>query len=67
MREEDPADDVAVPPAAGECATCVHARAIANRRGSVFVLCGRARDGNAYRRYPPLPVRGCEGHEPPRA
>ena len=54
---------IPVPPAAGECSTCVHARALRNRRGSVFVLCGRAATDEAYARYPRLPVVGCPGHD----
>lgn len=64
MTDENPTTAVPVPQGAGECAACVHARALANRRGSVFVLCGRAGDDERYRRYPPLPVRGCPGREP---
>jgi hypothetical protein len=49
---------------AGLCADCRHARRIATRRGSVFLLCDRAADDPRYRRYPPLPVLQCPGHEP---
>lgn len=50
--------------AAGLCADCRHARQIGNRRGSQFLLCGRAATDPRYLRYPPLPVRHCPGHEP---
>jgi hypothetical protein len=50
--------------AAGLCADCRHARRIANRRGSVFLLCDRAATDPRYLRYPPLPVIRCPGHEP---
>ena len=63
MTTEDEAEAVQVPLAAGECATCAHARALRNRRGSIFVLCGRARDDASFKRYPPLPVSGCAGYE----
>jgi hypothetical protein len=56
-------DSVPVPVEAGECARCVHARALRNRRGSVFVLCRRSVDDDRFRRYPPLPVVGCAGFE----
>lgn len=56
-----------VPASSGECALCVHARAVANRRGSVFVLCGRAAHDPGFRRYPTLPTRGCPGFEAPPA
>jgi hypothetical protein len=46
------------------CATCRHARHIESRRGSLFLLCGRAADDPRFRRYPPLPVLRCDGHEP---
>jgi hypothetical protein len=59
----DELDRVPVPTSAGECATCRHARALSNRRGSVFVLCRRAADDERFRRYPPLPVVGCPGYE----
>lgn len=49
---------------AGLCADCRHARQIGNRRGSVFLLCARAASDPRYRRYPPLPVLRCAGHEP---
>lgn len=54
---------VAVPASAGECAGCAHARALGNRRGSVFVLCGRAATDERFRRYPQLPTRACPGFE----
>jgi hypothetical protein len=49
---------------AGLCATCIHARIIENRRGSVFWLCSLSRVDPRFPRYPPLPVRSCTGHEP---
>lgn len=49
---------------AGLCASCRHARRVASRRGSLFLLCGRAADDPRFRRYPPLPVLRCAGHEP---
>lgn len=52
---------------AGLCADCRHARRIANRRGSMFVLCARAAADLRFLRYPPLPVRRCPGHQPAAA
>ena len=49
---------------AGLCADCRHARRIANRRGSVFLLCDRAATDPRFQRYPPLPVLRCPGYEP---
>ncbi len=48
---------------AGLCANCRHARHIGNRRGSTFLLCGRAASDPRYPRYPPQPVLHCPGHE----
>ena len=47
-----------VPLEAGQCATCIHGRAVQTRRGSVFVLCQRAATDPTYTRYPRLPVIG---------
>lgn len=47
----------------GLCATCGHANVVANDRGSTFLQCGRAKDDPNYRRYPPVPVVRCDGHE----
>jgi len=46
----------------GQCATCVHARVVANDRGSSFVQCGLAAQDPRFRRYPPVPVYGCRGY-----
>jgi hypothetical protein len=51
-------------PTAGLCDSCRHQRLVPNTRGSVFSLCERSRQDPAYRRYPPIPVRVCPGHEP---
>jgi hypothetical protein len=48
---------------AGLCASCLHARVQESARGSTFWRCGRADDDARYRKYPPLPVRVCGGHE----
>jgi hypothetical protein len=47
----------------GLCATCRHARRVANDRGSVFLLCDRSRTDVRFPRYPRLPVQQGEGHE----
>ena len=49
---------------AGLCAACRHAVRQEGARGSVFWRCLRADEDPSYRRYPPLPVRKCPGHEP---
>lgn len=48
---------------AGLCADCRHLRLIESAR-SVFVRCGLADEDPSFRRYPPLPVRRCQGHDP---
>jgi hypothetical protein len=50
--------------AIGLCAECAHARVQQSARGSTFWRCGRADDDARFRKYPPLPVRECAGHEP---
>jgi hypothetical protein len=56
-------------PRVGLCATCAHARLQHSARGSTFWRCARADTDERFRRYPPLPVHTCIGHEPgePRA
>jgi ssDNA-binding Zn-finger/Zn-ribbon topoisomerase 1 len=51
-------------PSVGLCASCAHARVQQNARGSRFWRCALAEDDARFRRYPPLPVRECRGHEP---
>lgn len=51
------------PTGAGLCDTCLHARVITSDKGSVFVMCARAATDPKFRKYPPLPVRACEGYE----
>ena len=61
---EAPAERAAViPPGAGLCASCVHARLVISGRGSRFVLCERSRTDPRFPRYPPLPVGACAGFE----
>ncbi len=53
----------ALDPRVGLCAACLHARTQQSARGSLFWRCARADDDARFRKYPPLPVRACEGHE----
>src|SRR5262249_16670868 len=46
----------------GLCADCSHAQVITSSRGSTFYLCRLAEVDPRFRRYPALPVRGCEGY-----
>lgn len=47
----------------GLCETCAWVRPIENDRGSVFYLCGRAKEEPQYTKYPRLPVLRCNGYE----
>ncbi len=47
----------------GLCATCSHARAV-RTESSVYVLCELSKENPRFRKYPPLPVLLCEGHQP---
>jgi hypothetical protein len=51
-------------PTEGLCATCRHARRVANDRGSVFVMCEKSKTDRRFPRYPRLPVQQCAGYEP---
>jgi hypothetical protein len=48
---------------AGLCADCRHARPVETRRGTTFLLCGRAAVDARFARYPALPVLRCPGYE----
>ena len=49
---------------AGLCDSCAHQKLIGTTRGSAFSMCLRHRTEPArYPKYPPLPVRACDGHE----
>jgi hypothetical protein len=50
-----------VPGSAGLCPVCPHVRRIVSDRGSVFLLCTRAREDPTLPRYPPQPRRACHG------
>ena len=54
-------------PLVGLCATCVHMRRVANRRGSVFYRCALSAHDPRFPRYPRLPVLRCLGYEPDAA
>lgn len=48
----------------GLCGACRHGIPQASARGSVFWRCRRAESDSRFLRYPPLPVRACEGFGP---
>jgi hypothetical protein len=52
---------VTPPPDPGLCASCRHVRLVTGAR-STFVRCGLAERDPRFPRYPPLPVRRCEGY-----
>lgn len=45
------------------CESCRWMREILSGKGSRFILCERATSDERYRKYPPLPVLRCPGHE----
>ena len=47
----------------GECRQCAWALVIESARGSQFWRCRRSDTDSRFRRYPPLPLRGCAGLE----
>ena len=51
-----------VPP--GQCGTCRQARVVPSARGSVFILCIRARTDARFPKYPALPRWQCAGYAP---
>lgn len=62
-RDEGAEGSHAASPYGGLCAKCRHRRVIRSERGSVFVLCQRAKDDPRFPRYPPQPVARCSGFE----
>ena len=46
------------------CSGCRHARAIRSARGSVFLMCERAKTDPRFSKYAPQPVISCTGFEP---
>lgn len=52
-----------IDPSVGLCSICIHARRVANTRGSIFWLCDRALADPRFRKYPALPVVSCFGFE----
>ena len=69
MSDRDAPDRALVQAARGGlCATCRHVRTVTSAKGSTFVLCGLAKEGDAagrraFSKYPPQPVLVCRGHE----
>lgn len=55
---------MAAPSFAGLCGTCQHRREVVSGKGSVFLMCERAKTDPRFRKYPPLPVMRCVGWEP---
>ena len=47
----------------GLCIACAWTRVIESRRGSVFFLCGRAKEDPTFPRYPAIPVLTCRGFQ----
>jgi len=51
---------------AGKCADCNFVRVTTNAKGNDFFRCARADEDRRFLKYPPLPVRACDGFEPTR-
>lgn len=49
---------------AGLCLRCRWGRRVESKRGSLFMLCGRAAEDERFPKYPKLPVTYCVGYEP---
>jgi hypothetical protein len=47
----------------GLCGTCAHARTVVSGKGSTFYMCRLAAVDPTFRKYPPLPVLSCRGHQ----
>ena len=50
--------------AVGICLSCRHVRVVPARSGQRYYRCERAVTDADYAKYPRLPVRRCDGHEP---
>ena len=47
----------------GLCTTCKFIKPVRSSRGSLFVMCGRAKADDRLAKYPVLPVLSCVGYE----
>ena len=52
-----------IDPAIGLCSRCQHCRIVKSER-STFYMCRLSLTNPEFRKYPPLPVRRCPGHQP---
>jgi hypothetical protein len=48
----------------GLCSSCRHRKENRSDRGSIFIFCRKSESDRRFPKYPPLPVRACDGHEP---
>jgi hypothetical protein len=48
----------------GLCASCRHRKEYRSDRGCVFIFCRKSETDVRFPKYPPLPVRACDGREP---
>lgn len=62
--ELDAGSDAELDAERGLCARCRHRIEQRSARGSRFTRCARADSDARFVRYPPLPVRACEGFAP---
>ncbi|MFT7677243.1 MAG: hypothetical protein ACI8QC_001221 [Planctomycetota bacterium] len=47
----------------GLCPGCSHVHIVKSPRGSLFLRCTRSKEDARFAKYPPQPVRRCEGYE----
>ena len=47
----------------GMCTTCKYVKVIKSARGSMFVMCNRAKVDSRLAKYPVLPVIHCPGYD----
>jgi hypothetical protein len=45
------------------CETCAWVREVVTPKGSRFLLCRRSQTDPAFPKYPPQPVRQCQGYQ----
>lgn len=46
----------------GLCARCTHAKRIVSGKGSEFWMCMLSTVDDRFKKYPPLPMRACDGY-----
>ena len=47
----------------GLCPECANLKIVESSKGSVFLMCRLAKDDPRFPKYPPQPVRSCQGFQ----